>query len=89
MRDHPRGRLTREILLGVRLLARGRHLVADLADELGVERRSAYRLLAALGGAGLRIERHREGRQVYLRLSRSEVSAWLWHRPIPRARRRR
>jgi DNA-binding IclR family transcriptional regulator len=83
-----RGRLTRELLLAIRLLSRGRHLVADLAEATGLERRAAYRLLAALRDVGLRVERHREGPRVYLRLPRVEVSDWLWVRPIDAVRRR-
>ncbi len=85
--DHPRGRLTREILIAVRLLSRGRHTIADLAASLELDRRAAYRLLNALQGAGLRIERHREGRCVYLRLARAEVEDWLWRRPVHGTRR--
>lgn len=84
-RDHPRGRLTRELLLALRLLSRGRHLIADLADETGLQRRAAYRLLDALRASGLRVERHREERCAYLRLTRAEVADWLWLRPVRRS----
>lgn len=85
-RSHGRLRLHRQILTALRLLVRGRHGAQDWADELDLERRTAYRLLRALEASGLRIEHQREGRRVYLVAQRSEVEDWLWRRPLTKAR---
>jgi hypothetical protein len=62
-----------EALTTLRLLRTGRWMVGDLAEELRHTRRTAYRLLAAIERAGIRLERHREGRCVYYRVRRAEL----------------
>ncbi len=81
-----RGRAGQDLLIAIRLLARGRHQVEDLAAALGLGRRSAYRLLSSLAALGLTVERQKEGRDVFLRLRRSELEEWMFARPIPRVR---
>jgi DNA-binding transcriptional ArsR family regulator len=84
-----RGRQLGDVLAAVRLLARGRWLVDDLATHLGITRRTTYRLLSAMRDQGLAVDRQREGRYVYLRLGRQEVEDWLWRRPAPSSSPRR
>lgn len=51
-----RGRLLTEALLAMVVLRRGRWTVRELADELGLGSRSAYRMLASLRAAGVTVE---------------------------------
>lgn len=67
-----------DALLCVRLLSRGRWQVEDVAAQLGVTRRTVYRLLDALERADLPVRRDKEGRCVYLRVRREDVEAWLY-----------
>lgn len=68
-----RGRLLEEALRALVVLRRGRWTVVELADDLGLHWRSAYRLLASLRAAGVTVEVSREhapGQRGYLALYR-------------------
>jgi len=60
-----RDRLFVEAFRAVLILRKGRWTMIELADELGMEWRSAYRLVAALRRAGITVERSREGKAWY------------------------
>ncbi|MFN7132395.1 MAG: hypothetical protein ACK4N5_09940 [Myxococcales bacterium] len=68
-----RAEMVTDALVTLRLLLVGRWLIADLAAAIGHQRRTAYRLLAAIERAGIRVERQKEGREVYLRVRREDV----------------
>ena len=55
-----RGRLLTEAIRAMVMLRRGRWTVPELADELGIQWRSGYRLLASLRAAGITVEVSRE-----------------------------
>lgn len=55
-----RGRLLTEALRALVVLRRGRWTVPELAAELGIEWRTAYRLLASLRAAGVTVDVSRE-----------------------------
>lgn len=59
-----RGRLLRTAFRACVILRRGRWTMIDLADELGVKWRTAYRLVHDLRAAGVTVEasEEREGR---------------------------
>lgn len=68
-----RGEMVTESLRALQLMRAGRWLIDDLAEELGMTRRTAYRMLDALERTGIRIERQREGKFVYHRVTRAEL----------------
>lgn len=58
-------------------VGRGPYRAEELGDELGMTRRTAYRLLEALQRAGVELDRSPEGRVVYWRLRRESVERAL------------
>lgn len=76
--DNARGRQLSRLLLLMRVLARGRWTATEAAAELGVERRTLYRMIRTLASLGLDPESTREGREVYWRLTRLQLMEWLF-----------
>ena len=76
-RDLKRGKSLCYLLLLARALSRGRVTVREAAEEVGVSYHTVYRLLRSLEVVGLRVEQQREGREVFWRLRRQDLLAWL------------
>lgn len=68
-----RAEMVTESIRAIKALRAGRWAIEDLAAELEVGRRTAYRLLAAIERAGIPVARAREGKTVYLRITRASV----------------
>jgi len=58
--ESSRGRLLLKALQAVVILRRGRWTIKELANELGIEGRAAYRLIASLRSVGITIQVSRE-----------------------------
>lgn len=58
--QRPRGRQLRDAVRLLVLLRRGRWTMPEIADELGVGWRTAYRIVRALEDAGVTVEVSRE-----------------------------
>jgi DNA-binding transcriptional ArsR family regulator len=76
-----RGIVLASVLRAIRLLHAGRWTITELGTELGRGRRTAYRVVKVLEAQGLRIERNKEGREVYYRIAREEMERWLTSAP--------
>lgn len=70
---YQRERLLIQALRAIVILRAGRWTMMDLAGELGVERRTAYRIVDALRRAGVSVEISRESVQAYYRISAAEM----------------
>jgi predicted DNA-binding transcriptional regulator YafY len=57
----------------LRELLRNRWTVQELADHLGVDRRTAYRYLKILQTSGVVVRQHRDGVNIYYRAERASV----------------
>ena len=65
-------------LLLLRELSRGWSKATDLVEATGIHRRNVYRTLVAFRTLGLEVESEPRGKEVYHRVLRKAVDAWLW-----------
>lgn len=63
-----RGRLIRDVISALIVLRRGRWTMVELAAELSMGWRSAYRIVAALRACGITVERTTEGVIAYFQV---------------------
>lgn len=77
----PRNEVVEYAFRALRILTTGRWTVSEIGAELGRGRRTVYRLVEVIEAQGLRVERQREGVEVYYRISREELERWLCSRP--------
>ena len=68
-----RGRLLRTVLQVLITLRQGRWTIPELADELGILWRTAYRIIEAIRSTGIVIEKSVEHRHVYYRIPAESV----------------
>jgi DNA-binding transcriptional ArsR family regulator len=72
-----RGDNTRQAIAAIRLLLRGPLSAGELAEKLGCNVRTSYRILRVLPDAGLELTGTREGKIVVYQLSRAGVGRTL------------
>jgi predicted DNA-binding transcriptional regulator YafY len=70
---YQRERLLIHALQTILILRAGRWTVAELAGELGVERRTAYRIVDSLRRAGVTVEISHESVHAYYRIRAAEM----------------
>jgi predicted DNA-binding transcriptional regulator YafY len=72
-----RTRLIRDVIGALVVLRRGRWTILELADELKMQWRSTYRLIAALRATGVTVERSQEGVAAYYQIPAEELRKLL------------
>jgi hypothetical protein len=71
------GFVVSEPVLALRALALHRWTAEQLAQELGHDVRTTYRLLTGIEAAGVPVVREREGRRVYIHVARQDLAEAL------------
>lgn len=77
MAKRERGDSIKDALLALRALVSQRWTMAELADELGQNVRTTYRLLQGVEAAGIQVHHQREGQRVYHQVERRALESAL------------